>query len=994
MFSTLSLVDDDGFGPSCSGCNNIIDEGSVIAFGDALFHLDCFTCAKCRRPADCESNLLLLSDGRPVCESCSYNCYVCKQVIRDEAIMTGDEAYHANCFRCTSCKRRIEDLVFTQTTKGIYCTPCHEKRKLERQKRKEEKELRKKQQQQQQYNLAYATKSLPSIPSGYHQSSTSTSSPTSNSTNNPSPPLPTPRPGALNERPYMANRHASRLFDADMVSNYMENEHKNPPTPARSRSSSMDNVSSQKRNSTILQQHYLQPTPSRSTGLSSPPNSGKRLSVIPDHQEPPMPSLPTRTSSDSNHSSQGSPSPPPRPPRPPMMLNNTGLSSSASCSTAASSSTKTLDMALPDIPSLNFSYFDNDSAELLNLTKDLGVFDAKSTTIFGNNEKLKQEAARIVKEDQDKTNSSSVRIAQASRVLSTSLMDAFPEPPTYNNQLQLASSSPTGDELPDNVAQLKSQLQLSKRKLADTEANFQKIKDASKRALDEFQNAKEEFAKENTIRQQHEKTIQQLQQQISLMLQAQQNDPRSFILKAKNDIERLANVRVELERTCEELKQYRNVLANENITVYEQQQAGLAMINTDMDSRKVEREALANETRELSKLRDDVINEMIMLNTKNAELTNMNNDLSRRVTEREREAAAVMAGTNFIRRGSEEQSTAKIVARDSFQGTQAPKVFKIKPKNFFKKSNSTDNWPSPSSSTTASAAANAGMLMTSSSTLTLVNSNNNNTNNGGTRRHAFHAVSFLRPTKCDVCNDKVWGRSDLRCQGCGFITHAKCLSHAPQACSGEHQSRSNSLDDIGNTGLFGLDLSEQVAKEDRSVPRVVEQCIDAVEARGMDYEGIYRKSGGAAQMRTIQRAFERDLPLDLDDDEEFNDICAITSVLKHYFRKLPNPLLTFELYSKWIEVGTMEPGQSKQDAVIGILDQLPKANYDTLKMLAHHLYRVRQQSSENLMTTKNLAVVFAPTLMRDQDGARDLLDMSYKNATLEYLINQAMELFP
>ncbi|KAI7859913.1 hypothetical protein BDC45DRAFT_495288 [Circinella umbellata] len=967
MFSTLSLVDDEGYGPTCSGCNNDIEEGSVIAFGDALFHLNCFTCAKCHRPADCESNLLLLSDGRPVCESCSYNCFVCKQVIRDEAIMTGDEAYHANCFRCASCKRKIEDLVFTQTNKGIYCTPCHEKRKLERQKRKEEKERKKKQ-----YNLAYATKSLPSIPSGFQQSPTS---PTTNNNLGSPPPIPTRRPGALNERPYMSNRHASRLFDADMVTGYMETENKGPPTPARSRSSSVDNISNQKRNSTLLQQHYLQLSPSRSTGLSSSSNNNagennKRLSVIPD--EPSLsqqqPSLP--------------PSPPQRPPRP-SINNSSNLLLSSSTSTTASSSTKTLDMALPDIPSLNFSYFDNDSAELLNLTKDLGVFDAKTAAFFGNNEKIKQEAAKIMEEN----NNSTKRITQASRVLSASLMDAFPEPPLPDNQ-QLQQEGV--DELPDNVAQLKSQLQLCKRKLADTETNFQKIKDASKRALDEFQNAKEEFAKEINIRQQHEKTIQQLQQQITLVLHAQKNDPESFIIKAKNDIERLANVRVELERTCEELKRYRSILG----TPDDDQQAGLGMIRTEMSSLRTEREALAFETRELSKLRDDVINEMIMLNTKNAELTNMNNDLSRRVTEREREAAAVMAGTSFIRRGSEEQSTAKVVARDSFNGTQAPKVFKIKPKNFFKKSNSTDAWSSPSSSSstvTSGSGGPGGMIASSPSTLSLANHNPN-----GTKRHAFHPVSFIRPTRCDVCNDKVWGRSDLRCQGCGFITHAKCLSHAPQACIEQQtEQRSNSLDDhlSNTTSLFGLDLTEQVTKEARSVPRVVEQCIDAVEARGMDYEGIYRKSGGAAQMRTIQLAFERDLPLDLDDDEEFNDICAVTSVLKHYFRKLPNPLLTFELYSKWIEVGTMDPA-SKHNAVIAILEQLPKANYDTLKVLICHLHRVHEQSSENLMTTRNLAVVFAPTLMRDHDATRDLLDMSYKKATLEYLINQAMQLFP
>ncbi|KAI8140863.1 hypothetical protein BJV82DRAFT_193392 [Fennellomyces sp. T-0311] len=880
MFSTLSLVDDDGaYGPACSGCNNNIEEGSVIAFGDALFHLQCFKCAKCCRPANCESNLLLLSDGRPVCEGCSYNCYVCKQVIRDEAIMTGEEAYHASCFRCVSCKRRIEDLVFTQTTKGIYCTPCHEKRKLERQKRKEEKERRK----QQQYNLSYATKSLPSIPSGFQ-------SPT-NATNLP---LPTPRPGALNERPYMANRHASRLFDADAVSNYMETEHYqqnrnvDPPTPVRSRSSSVDNVSHKR---------TIQPTPSRSAGLSSPPNSGKRLSVIPD-REP-----------------------------------NEDTSSSA----------KTLDMALPEIPSLNFSYFDNDSDDLLNLTKDLGatLFSSNNT-----NEKLQQEAAEALSSAEE--SSSSSKITQASHVLSTSLT---------------VSSEPASnliDDLPDNVAQLKSQLQLSKRKLADTEANFQKIKEASKRALDEFQNAKEEFAKENSIRRQHEKTIQELRQQITMMLQAQQKDPESFVVRARRDIERLANMRAQLEHTCEELKGYRTVLSN-------QEEAGLsAVLNTEIESLRNERNTLRDETKELTKLRDDVISEMIMLNTKNAELSTMNNDLSRRVTEREREAAAVMAGTNFIRRGSEE-TTGKVVSRDSFNGTQAPKVFKIKTKKFFKKSSNHDQpWASSSGS--------------SSSTLSLKS------------RHAFQPTSFIRPTRCDVCNDKVWGRSDLRCQGCGFITHGKCLINAPQVCV---ESRSNSLDDIGsNASLFGVELSEQVVKEDRPVPRVVEQCIEAVEARGMDYEGIYRKSGGAAQMRTIQRAFEKDLPLDLDDDEEFNDICAVTSVLKHYFRKLPNPLLTYELYSKWIEVGTMEPGQTKHDAVMSVLQQLPKANYDTLKMLILHLHRVREQSGENLMTTKNLAVVFAPTLMRDHDATRDLLDMSYKNATLEYLINKATDLFP
>lgn len=104
--------------------------------------------------------------------------------------------------------------------------------------------------------------------------------------------------------------------------------------------------------------------------------------------------------------------------------------------------------------------------------------------------------------------------------------------------------------------------------------------------------------------------------------------------------------------------------------------------------------------------------------------------------------------------------------------------------------------------------------------------------------------------------------------------------------------------------MFGSDLSERVRVENRTVPLIVEECIKEVEARGLDYEGIYRKSGGAAQIRAIQLAFDNGENINLSDEDEYNDICAITSVLKQYFRELPDPLLTYELYDKFIQVSS------------------------------------------------------------------------------------------
>lgn len=54
--------------------------------------MNSFRCAKCHNLVEVESNLLLRSDGSPICENCSYNCHICQKPIVDEAIMTGKSA--------------------------------------------------------------------------------------------------------------------------------------------------------------------------------------------------------------------------------------------------------------------------------------------------------------------------------------------------------------------------------------------------------------------------------------------------------------------------------------------------------------------------------------------------------------------------------------------------------------------------------------------------------------------------------------------------------------------------------------------------------------------------------------------------------------------------------------------------------------------------------------------------------------------------------------
>jgi hypothetical protein len=108
----------------------------------------------------------------------------------------------------------------------------------------------------------------------------------------------------------------------------------------------------------------------------------------------------------------------------------------------------------------------------------------------------------------------------------------------------------------------------------------------------------------------------------------------------------------------------------------------------------------------------------------------------------------------------------------------------------------------------------------------------------------------------------------------------------------------------------------------------------------MDYEGLYRKSGGSSQIKFITQLFERGNyeSIDLMDTDIVNDVSSITSVLKSYFRALPNPLLTFALHETFIDASVIRDPIAKVTALTALVAQLPREYYETLRVLMLHLY--------------------------------------------------------
>lgn len=167
----------------------------------------------------------------------------------------------------------------------------------------------------------------------------------------------------------------------------------------------------------------------------------------------------------------------------------------------------------------------------------------------------------------------------------------------------------------------------------------------------------------------------------------------------------------------------------------------------------------------------------------------------------------------------------------------------------------------------------------------------------------------------------------------------------------------------------------------------------------MDVEGIYRKSGGQSQVLQVKDVFERSNPTatsieisEVISDSDM-DIHAVTSGLKQYLRKLATPLITFDVYDSLLATTAIDNRDQKVEAMRDAIRSLPRVHYDVLEYLMRHLDRVIELKEENLMTSLNIAVVFAPTIMRPESIARDLTDTKAKNEAVTVLVEEVERIF-
>ncbi|KAJ2995904.1 hypothetical protein HDV02_000304 [Globomyces sp. JEL0801] len=239
--------------------------------------------------------------------------------------------------------------------------------------------------------------------------------------------------------------------------------------------------------------------------------------------------------------------------------------------------------------------------------------------------------------------------------------------------------------------------------------------------------------------------------------------------------------------------------------------------------------------------------------------------------------------------------------------------------------------------------------------------------------HRFLPHNYLGPKRCDFCHTQIWGK-ELKCEE-------------------------------NNAGIFGVEFELLAKGQPNMIPNIIVKCVEAVELRGLEVEGIYRKSGPASQISQLIASFNAGEDRSLNDSDNHIEISAITSVLKQFLRELPDSLICSKIYKDITAAMRKEPSPERELEMESLIKQCPKENLSTLSYLIHHLhrynhqtdfYRVQLNSVKNLMVAANLGMVFGPNLLKSivQTAQNDIIDSNIKANIVEHLIVNVDRFFP
>ncbi|KAK7927249.1 Rho-type GTPase-activating protein 4 [Apiospora marii] len=1137
----------------CKGCGEILEEGKAFELAGNRWHLNCFRCNTCGTLLDSDANLLLLGDGSLICNNCTYSCSACGNKIEDLAILTGDQAFCATCFRCRNCKRKIENLRYARTSQGIFCMSCHES--LMARRRKKSKAAAQSKAREKDGSPMIVDKSLPALPpNAIPNGAFSNDRVDPESDNTPTELSPRPRPtynqhdssgsrnssrparsperrvehskeGSLSLPSYRNNRNSAFMGGHPEVHNtagedrdffipvaldpspipsatpqstressaqdqgrhskekdyfsisrdgqkserkgesqtstphiaFQEkarqpsSDYDSPPAKDLGRKLSKSSRADRKSHSATTDDRSRKSTNEKSQSdgfkLQDAPNtkksntradsqhesSGGRYSESPDRTEKALTdasqllsqTIDQSTTSRASHESRsrdedevrstdsslgpssmsrpiarkevpkmgngnGNLPPVPRskgaedysqPSRPSaeQKLSDTYMAPRAPPAPPTHAGPKESVTSLPEVnenktsPKLPRWSSGGDFTMEEDMARILGTDEGSSSILRRVSNAVRhgrtnsaEQSGTTGRMGHTRSVSESTRATTSPHWPKTPILEDSLNGHGHGHDITSQLSMPTTD----NAALLKRRLRNSENRVAELERQFTSEKD---------------LKVINQKLEEKRKTVSVLDTQTEIMIR-QLEVLAGYVEKAKDtgrpvDLGELEESAIkEFVQKLEKLKQ---------------------SMSASLEQLHSERDELVDEKNRAVADRDRALLEFEQLSSKNAQLADMNNDLTHQIQERFKNHSNQQdvrspngLGIHYQHKGSSNHSvsldntsiqtgTTLIPDQEEPIVEQGPTVVNIRKGKVQKFS-----WKKGSKAMAQNIAKGVNRTVGALQQPERRDQQGLDIGNIGLPYNMTH-VQVESPVSQMPPPANGQAKKDAEAARQGFFNFNKKANTMPKNMAAMNSSQ-HTIAEAASV-LFGSELSERADFERRQIPCVVTRCIEEVELRGMDTEGIYRKTGGNSQVKMVQDGFNTTENFDISDPDI--DITAVTSVLKQYFRKLPTPLLTYEVYDRVLETNSFATDEEKYDHLRKTFNALPQKHKDCLEFLMFHLSRVAKRERENLMSPKNLAVVFAPTIMRDRTIEREMTDMHAKNLAVQFIIENSHIIF-
>ncbi|XP_036072964.1 rho GTPase-activating protein 44 isoform X1 [Oryzias melastigma] len=159
---------------------------------------------------------------------------------------------------------------------------------------------------------------------------------------------------------------------------------------------------------------------------------------------------------------------------------------------------------------------------------------------------------------------------------------------------------------------------------------------------------------------------------------------------------------------------------------------------------------------------------------------------------------------------------------------------------------------------------------------------------------------------------------------------------------------------------YGKPLEEHLVLSGRDIAFPIEACVTMLLECGMQEEGLFRIAPSASKLKKLKASLDCGV---LDVQEYSADPHAIAGALKSYLRELPEPLMTFDLYSDWIQASNIQDQEKRLQALYAACEKLPPANNNNFKYLIKFLSKLTEYQDVNKMTPGNIAIVLGPNLL-------------------------------